>query len=143
MTIAMVNRPFIPNQPALSFCMIASRTDQQGLALIFAMVKDGIEVGLACPTADYVQSRAFTTERMGTAISKEGESESAIRAWLLWQTDLAHQFGKPRIRTQRVELEVSVQTDQQPVVFLVSDIEPMESLIFVSQVSVEAGNLQR
>jgi hypothetical protein len=60
----MVNRPFILNQPALSFCMIASRTDQQGFALNFAMVKDGIEVGLACSTADYVQSRAFTMERM-------------------------------------------------------------------------------
>src|SRR5271157_32221 len=29
---------------------------------------------------------------------------------LLRQTDFAHQLSKPRIRTQRVELEVSVQT---------------------------------
>jgi len=33
--------------------------------------------------------------------------KSPIRASLLRQTDFAHQFGKRRIRTQRVELEVS------------------------------------
>ena len=42
---------------------------------------------------------------------REGEElESRIRAWLLRQTDFAPEFGKPGIRTQRVELEVSVQT---------------------------------
>ena len=34
-----------------------------------------------------------------------------IRAGLLRQTDFAHQFGKAWISTQRVDLEVSVQTD--------------------------------
>src|SRR5271169_67301 len=62
---------------------------------------------------------------------------------LLRQTYFAHQFGEPWVRTQWVELEVSVQTDQQPIVFPVSDVEPMERLVFVSQVGVEAGNDQR
>ncbi len=45
------------------------------------------------------------------------------------------QFGKSRIGAQRVELEVSIQTDQQPIVFLISDVEPMEGLIFVAQIN--------
>jgi hypothetical protein len=46
------------------------------------------------------------------AIFREGENLALpIRAGSLRQTDFAHQFGKPRIRTQRVELEVSVQTN--------------------------------
>ncbi len=64
------------------------------------------------------------------------------RVPLLGQTDFAHQFGKAWIGTQRVELEVGVQTNQQPIVFLVSDVEPMKGLLFVSQVGVVAGNGQ-
>ncbi len=65
------------------------------------------------------------------------------RVPLLGQTDFAHQFGKARIGTQRVELEVSVQADQQPIVLLIGDVEPMEGLLFLSHVGVERGNRQR
>src|SRR5271166_575556 len=50
---------------------------------------------------------------------------------------------KTRIGTQRVELERSVQSDQAPIVFSIGDVEPLKSLLFVSQVGVEAGNDQR
>jgi len=82
-------------------------------------------------------------QRGGGRVSREGEKLAPIRAGLLRQTDFAHQFGKPRIRTQRVELEVSVHANEQQIVFLISDVEPMESLLSVSQVGVEAGDDQR
>ncbi len=47
------------------------------------------------------------------------------------QTDSAYKLGKPRVRTQRVELEVSFETNQRPIVFLVNDVGPMKSLLFV------------
>ena len=62
---------------------------------------------------------------------------------LLRQTDFPHQFGKTGIGTQRIELEVSVQTHQQPVVFAICRVEPLESVLLVAQVGIQAGNLQR
>jgi len=84
----------------------------------------------------------------GWLIGKRGKLESPISnlvtaAGLLRQADFAHQFGKPRIRAQRIELEVGVQTNEQPIVLLISDVEPMESLLFISQVGVEASYGQR
>src|SRR5208282_1460062 len=65
----------------------------------------------------------------------------AIRSRLLRQPDLAHQFGKPRIRAQRGKWGEGFQTDQQPIVLPISNVEPAERLIFIPHVSIQLSNL--
>jgi hypothetical protein len=50
---------------------------------------------------------------------------------LLRQTDFADQFGVARIGTQGIEREVRPEGDQ-PVVFLVCGVEPLEGMVLVA-----------
>src|SRR5580658_578416 len=77
--------------------------------------------------------------------SAEPKREIGIRFGLalLRQTDLAHEFSKPRIGTQRAELGVRVQSNEKPIVFLIGSIKPMEGLRFVPQSGIQFGNFKR
>ena len=69
-------------------------------------------VSRLCQQAERLVPRGLTSTSVvnGVFPQRGRKLESPIRAWLLRQTDFAHEFGKPGIRTQRVELEVGVQT---------------------------------
>src|SRR5215813_8091637 len=59
---------------------------------------------------------------------------------LVRQPYLPYQLNKSRIGTQGIECEFGLQAYQPPFVFLISDVEPPESLIIVSQVRIKSGN---
>src|ERR1700723_713451 len=96
-------------------------------------------------SVEKTRSCSRVAQRFSTAISAR-----FTRRWglygrssrLLRQSHLAHQLRKPRIATYRVKPEVSLQTDKQPIVFLIGDVEPMEGLLLVSQVGIEARNVE-
>jgi hypothetical protein len=82
-----------------------------------AFVRGGREtkhaLGFAAHGADEcVRSYVIQDGDIGSpSFSEREEISDGLRGALLRQTDFAHQLGKARIGTQRVELEISVQTD--------------------------------
>src|SRR5215469_11890842 len=76
---------------------------------------------------------------VGVGIFPEGDKSSDWPSSLR-QPHLAYQFSKARVGTQGVELEESLQTQQQAIALLICGVKPLEGLIFVSQVGVEHSN---
>src|ERR1017187_3695930 len=70
----------------------------------------------------------------------EGEEVLYRQPLLLWEPHPPHQFGEPWVGTQRIEEGVRLQTQQKFIALLTGSVEPVESLIFVSQVGIELSN---
>src|SRR5215831_17010145 len=56
-----------------------------------------------------------------------------------WETNPAHQFTEPRIRTEIVKRRIHLQTDQLHVTFEVSLIQHLERLICFTQRSINTS----
>ena len=80
--------------------------------------------GEVCPSTAQNRRPSFD-------IGKAELWEKAQPLALLRQTDFSYQFGVARIGAQGIEREVGPEGDQ-PVVFLVCDVEPLEGMVLVA-----------